>query len=133
MFNQPTSVRRGGAGVLRRTKFYDRSNVLSLRIESQRRRLLQRKAERDQAKAQSDRLRADRNYLVGLMIEVKDAPLTDRELELCLALRAWPLDEDVPKDKIMALYRVITRLLHNPEAITMMTFEADEVIDGGMA
>ena len=65
------------------------------------------------------------------MIDVKNAPLTNAELELCKELRRWPLDENVPHLKIKALYRVITRLLRNPDAVVMMTFEADELVDDG--
>jgi hypothetical protein len=119
--------------VFRRTRFYDRSNVLSLRIERKRRRLRQRKAERDKAMARLARLETDRDYRAGLMIDVRNAPLTDAELELCAELRAWPLDEGVPHAKVKALYEIITRLLRNPEAVVMMTIEADELVGGGTA
>jgi hypothetical protein len=106
--------------MLRRTKF---PNLVDLATVRKGRRLKAKKAERDRTKA-------DRDYRVGLVIKVKTAPLTDVELGFLATLRVWPYDKGLPQDTIFALHKLLTKLLHNPQAITMLTAEADELVGG---
>jgi hypothetical protein len=106
---------------MRRTRFYH--NILNLAIERKHRRLLQRKAERERAKAARD-------YRIGLMIRMDQAYLTNADLALCDRLYALALDDVVTREDKQNLHKLIMRLLPDPRAVMLYVADPDEIDDG---
>jgi hypothetical protein len=111
-----------------RTKFYNRHNVVSLRIERKRRRLRQRKADRDRFICANKP--ADRDYRIGLLIRMDQAYLTKADLALCDRLYELEPGDDVTLTDKRKLLRLITRLLPDPKAVVLFSADPDEVNDG---
>jgi hypothetical protein len=114
-----------------RTRFPNRHNVLSLRIERRRRRLWQRKAERDQAKAMVEAF-DNHGYFVGLLIPRNAPYLTKADRDFLDRLYAMEPGKDGSTfaDK-KRLHRLISRLMPVPDAVITYSVDPDEVNDGG--
>jgi hypothetical protein len=116
---------------MKRTKFYNRLNVLSLSVERKWRQLKQHKAERDLAKARAEAL-DNHGYLVGLLIP-RNAPYlskSDRDFMDRLYAMEPGKEEGTFADK-KRLLKLITRLMPVPGAVITYSVDPNQVNDGG--
>jgi hypothetical protein len=106
-----------------RTKFYGRRNVISLRDERKHRRLLKRRAERDQAQPT--------DYRIGLMICLDQIELDRADKALCDRLRAIQRGYNTTVSDMRALHELIGRLMYDPAALTIHRVALGDIEDDG--
>ena len=112
-----------------RTKFYDWRNVLSLRVERKRRKLMLRKEQRDQLRHTTK----PEDYLLGLMICMDRAYLTKADKALCDRLYALEPGDKVTREDKHSLHKLIGRLMADPWSVIVYKAHPDDVDDGRYA